>query len=132
MASAWRSAGGWCRRGDSWELSRFYDELRLSSFDAGIGASLCFGGRVRLRICSRGIYSNLCSPRRVAARATVPHSDAGHPSGLIADPRLRTCVIAVCAPIFVALPAFIPVCVAPNELPIETLFPVTARVIPVP
>ena len=105
-----------------------------SSF--GGGASLCSGVRVRLRICSRGIYSHLCSPRRVAARATVPRSGAGDPSGLIADPRLRTCVyrcvLRSFAPIFVALPAFIPVCVAPNELPIETLFPVTARVIPVP
>ena len=79
-------------------MSRFYDDLRLSTF--GGGTSLCSGVRVRLRICSRGIYSNLCSPRRVAARATVPHSGASHPSGLIADPRLRTCVYrGVCSDI---------------------------------
>ena len=79
-------------------MRRIYDDLRLSTF--GGGTSLCSGVRVRLRICSRGIYSNLCSPRRVAARATVPHSGAGRPSGLIADPRLRTCVYrGVCSDI---------------------------------
>ena len=58
---------------------------------AGGGATLYSGVLVRGRIRStRGIYSRLCSHRRVAAQATLPRSCAGHPNGLIADPRLHT------------------------------------------
>ena len=89
--------GGWCRRGENRELSRFYDDLRLSTFDSGTcaggGASLCPGVRVRGCIrASRGIYSSLCSRCRVAAQATVPRSGSGHPTGLIADSRRHTSV----------------------------------------
>jgi hypothetical protein len=74
-------------------------------FDAGTcaggGASLCFGFRVRVRIrASCDICSRLCSHRRVAGRATFRHSCAGHPNGLIADPRLGTNVCCgVCSDI---------------------------------
>ena len=45
--------------------------------------------------------------------------------------------VPVCAPafvfavVFVPVAAFMPVCVAPLELPLEPPFPVTARVIPI-
>jgi hypothetical protein len=59
--------------------------------DPRLRTSACPGVCSDIRIrTSRGIYSSLCSPRRVAARATFRRSGAGHPNGLIAGPRLRT------------------------------------------
>ena len=105
-------------------MSRFYDELRLSSFEAGTGASLCFGGRVRIR-ASCGICSRLRSHRRVADQATIPRNGASDPTGLIANPRLHTRVCrGVCSDIRGrssnrSIPGFIPICGALVELPFE-------------
>jgi len=75
----------------------------LSSFGAGTRAGGCASLRSGVRIgASRGIYSSLCSPHRVAARATVPRGGAGDPSALITDPSLHTRVYrGVCSGVHV-------------------------------
>ena len=96
-SGVWYWRRGWCRRGQIWAWSRFYEDLRQSNFfvagtirAAGV-AGLYSGVRVGLRIgASRGIYSRLCSHCRVATRANFALSCAGHPNGVIVDPHLHT------------------------------------------
>ena len=78
-------------------------QLRLSSFGARTRAGGCTGLRSGVRIrASRGIYSSLRRPHRVAARDTVPRSGAGDPNALITDPSLHTCVYrGVCSGVHV-------------------------------
>jgi len=78
-------------------------QLRLTCFGARTRAGGCASLRSGVRIrASRGIYSSLCSPHRVATRATDPRSGAGDPSALITDPSLHTRVYrGVCSGVHV-------------------------------
>ena len=71
----------------------------------------------------------------MGAGVAVKRISAGADPGSAMSMTVRvSAAVPVCAlaVVFVPAAAFVPVCVAPIELPLELPFPVAARVIPVP